>query len=63
MTPYYETDMIVGDGQDAREATVVMAGAEFWPMFSARPVIGRSFLPSDDAAPDGTPVAVIGYGL
>jgi hypothetical protein len=63
MAPYYETDLIVGDGQDARELPVVMAGADFWPMFSARPVLGRSFGSADDALPNGNRVAVLGYGF
>ena len=63
MTPYYETDLIVGDGQDAQELPVVIGGAEFWPMFSARPVVGRSFGPSDDAMPNGNRVTVLGYGF
>jgi predicted permease len=63
MAPYFESDVIVGDGQDARELPIVMAGADFWPMFTARPVLGRSFTASDDARPDGAPVAVLGYGF
>jgi putative ABC transport system permease protein len=63
MAPYFETDFIVGEGQDARELLVVMAGAEFWPMFSVKPVLGRSFIPSDDAAPNGSRVTVLGYGF
>jgi predicted permease len=62
-TPYIETDNIIGDGQDARPANVIMAGAEFWRMFSARPVIGRFFVADEDRAPEGTRVAVLGYGF
>lgn len=63
MTPYFESDVIIGDGQEARELPIVMAGAEFWPMFTANPVLGRSFTPDEDAMPAGSAVTVIGYGF
>ena len=63
MAPYMETNVVVGDGQDARQVPVVMAGAEFWPMFSVRPVAGRFFLEDEDRLPNGEPVVVLGYGF
>jgi predicted permease len=63
LTPYFETDIVVGDGESARELPVVLAGAEFWPMFSARPVHGRGFVAADDAMPGGAPVAVLGHAF
>lgn len=62
-TPYYETEVVIGDGVEAREANVVLAGAEFWPMFSARPLVGRFFVADEDRVPNGTPVAVLGYAF
>jgi putative ABC transport system permease protein len=63
MAPYIETNVIIGDGQDAREHNVVLAGADFWPMFQIRPVIGRFFQPDEDRLPEGAPVAILGYGF
>jgi putative ABC transport system permease protein len=63
MAPYMETNVIIGDGQEARELPIVMAGAEFWPMFTARPVAGRFFLADEDRPPNGEAVVVLGYGF
>lgn len=63
MAPYYESSVIVGDGQDAREANIVIAGSEFWPMFNVRPALGRLFTVDEDRVPNGEPVAVLGYAF
>ena len=62
-TPYIETENIIGDGQEARPANTIFAGADLWRIFDVRPAIGRFFVADEDRAPAGTRVAVLGYGL
>ena len=52
----------IGDGAATREAAVTGASAAYFDLFDVRPVIGRLFDQSDDRPPQGSPVAVLGYG-
>jgi predicted permease len=52
----------VGVGEAAREMPVGAVSSTFWKLFDARPVIGRFFTADEDRAPNGTFVAVLGYG-
>jgi putative ABC transport system permease protein len=53
----------VGTGDDSREMNVGVISASFFGFFDAPPALGRYFTPSEDQPPNGTPVAVLGYGL
>jgi predicted permease len=58
---FRERTMAVGVGQGARELNVGLVSSSFFGFFDAPPFIGRYFNPSEDKAPDGSPVAVLGY--
>jgi predicted permease len=53
----------VGEGENAREMAVRAISASFWRLFDMRPALGRFFTPAEDRVPDGTMVAVLGYGF
>src|SRR5690606_37932713 len=55
-------ELAVGVGTDAREMHVGVVSASFFGFFDAPPALGRYFSAREDAPPDGTPVAVLGYG-
>jgi len=54
--------MAIGIGERAREMPVGAVSAGFWRFFDMQPALGRFFTPAEDRVPDGTPVAVLGYG-
>ncbi|HUK62405.1 MAG TPA: ADOP family duplicated permease, partial [Dongiaceae bacterium] len=58
-----ERQMAVGTGTDAAEMQVAAVNASFFDFFDAPPAAGRYFTPAEDAAPVGTPVAVLSYPL
>ena len=51
-----------GDGVATREVPVTGASAAYFALFDVHPVIGRLFDEPDDRLPQGSPVAVLGYG-
>lgn len=53
----------IGEGENAREMGIEAISASFWRLFNMRPALGRFFTPDEDRAPDGTMVAVLGYGF
>jgi predicted permease len=53
----------IGEGENAREMGIEAISASFWRLFDMRPALGRFFTPDEDRAPDGTMVAVLGYGF
>src|SRR5687768_16333233 len=59
---YYETEPVFGLGEAAREERTGLVSASFWPLFGVQPVLGRFFTPAEDQLPQGTAVAVLGYG-
>ena len=54
-------ELAVGEAADGREMPVGVVSASFFDFFDAPPALGRYFGPSEDAPPDGTPVAVLSY--
>ena len=58
---FTERDLAVGIGEAAREMRVGMVSSSFFGFFDAPPALGRYFLPSEDAPPSGTNVAVASY--
>ena len=58
----FETDLVFGTGEAAREEQTDFVSASFWPLFGVQPVLGRFFTAAEDQLPQGTPVAVLGYG-
>ena len=60
---FFFTDMAIGTGESAREMRVGGVSSSFFGFFDAPPVIGRYFSADEDKVPDGTNVAVLGYGL
>lgn len=53
---------LTGRGKPIRLWAIVVS-ASYFDVLGVRPVLGRGFLPSEDAAPNGAPVAVISYRL
>ena len=53
---------VVADG-DSREVEGAVVSANYFSMLGIRPLLGRFFLPEEDAVPGRNPVAVIGFGL
>ncbi|MEZ5420258.1 MAG: ADOP family duplicated permease [Vicinamibacterales bacterium] len=51
----------LGQGDDTHEARAAIVTAGFLDLFDAPPVLGRWFGRDEDHAPDGAPVAVLGY--
>ena len=58
-----EGRVAVGTGDDAREMMVGIVSASFFGFFDAPPALGRYFTAAEDTPPNGTPVAVLSYGL
>ena len=58
-----EIGMAIGSGPDTREMPVGVVSASFFAFFDAPPVLGRYYTPAEDRPPNGTPVAVLSYGL
>src|SRR5215212_8802355 len=59
---FFNNDMVVGAGDEARLLRVGLVSASFWKMFDARPALGRFFADAEDRTPAGDAVAVLGYG-
>jgi predicted permease len=59
---HYERERVFGLGEAARQERTSMVTASFWSLFGVRPALGRFFNASEDQLPQGTPVAVLGYG-
>jgi putative ABC transport system permease protein len=59
---HYETELVFGTGEAAHEERTGLVSASFWPLFGVQPVLGRFFTTAEDQLPQGTPVAVLGYG-
>ena len=60
---FFNADRVIGTGEDAREHRTGLVSASFWPFFGVRPALGRFFGPEEDAIPNGSDVAVLGYGF
>ncbi|HEY2378719.1 MAG TPA: ABC transporter permease [Gemmatimonadaceae bacterium] len=58
---FTERDLAVGIGEAAREMRIGIVSSSFFGFFDAPPALGRYFLPSEDAPPSGTNVAVASY--
>ena len=59
----YSDLMAVGAGESAREMKVAAVSASYFALFDAKPVLGRFFDSTEDVAPKGAPVVVIGNTL
>jgi putative ABC transport system permease protein len=59
---HYETELVFGTGEAAREERTGLVSASFWPLFGVQPALGGFFTAAEDQLPQGTPVAVLGYG-
>ena len=60
---YATASASLGGHGSARHVIVQMVSANYFPTLGVRPMIGRGFLPQEDRAPGGGPVAVISYDL
>ncbi len=61
IAPVSHWRLAVGTGQNTRVQHVDGVGAALFDFFDAKPVLGRYFTAVEDAAPDGTRVAVLSY--
>ena len=61
MLGFFQTELVIGLGENARQAQVTMASANIWSFFTVRPVLGRFFTAEEDQLPRGAPVAVLSY--
>jgi putative ABC transport system permease protein len=55
--------MAVGEGDETRGRVVGVVSADYFAFFDARPALGRFFDASEDRAPNGEAVGVLGYGF
>ena len=60
---FFYLDKAIGSGEASREMKVGGVSSTFFGFFNAPPVIGRYFTADEDKVPDGSPVAVLGYGF
>jgi predicted permease len=60
---FFNRNMAIGEGLDAREMQVAATSAAFFGFFDAPPAAGRYYTAAEDTPPTGTPVAVLSYGL
>jgi predicted permease len=58
---FAQQSMAIGSGDQARERRVAMVSGSFWGFFTAQPVAGRFFTPSEDVPPRGASVSVLSY--
>ena len=58
---FFQTELVIGLGEDARQEQVTMATSDIWSLFTLRPVVGRFFRPEEDQLPRGAPVAVLSH--
>ena len=58
-----ETGLAIGAGADTKQMPVGVVSASFFDFFDAPPALGRYYTPAEDRPPNGTPVAVLSYGL
>src|SRR5262247_4710644 len=61
MAGYTSRPLAVGVGDAAREMQIGVVSASFFGFFDAPPALGRYFLESEDAPPEGAHVAVASY--
>jgi predicted permease len=52
-----------GTGASARPVHVTLATGQYFPLLEVHPLLGRLFGDAEDAAPSGTPVAVLSHGF
>jgi predicted permease len=57
---FFNTEMVVGLGDEARQTQVGMVSAGLWPFFGVRPAVGRFFTAEEDKPAEGAAVAVLG---
>lgn len=57
------SSVTVDSGTEARQATVDLVNASYFPMLELRPALGRFFSPTDDGVPDAAPVAVLSHAF
>jgi predicted permease len=58
----YQTGSVTaGNGEDASQIAVTRATGNWFSLLGVRPAAGRFFGESDDAPPNGSPVAVLGH--
>jgi putative ABC transport system permease protein len=60
---YSTAPLDVDAGGDSRMANGAVVSANYFPMLGISPLLGRFFLPEEDAAPDRNPVVVISHGM
>ncbi|HET9982541.1 MAG TPA: ADOP family duplicated permease [Longimicrobiales bacterium] len=60
---FTDRKLAIGVGADAREMHVGAVSASFFGFFDAPPALGRYFSAREDSPPEGTPVAVLSYGM
>jgi predicted permease len=60
---YSTAPLDVVAGGDSRMANGAVVSANYFPMLGISPLLGRFFLPEEDATPDRDPVVVISHGM
>src|SRR5688572_26041447 len=48
---FFNTEMVVGVGDLARQSNVSLVSGSFWPFFGVRPAMGRVFSEAEDGLP------------
>jgi len=58
----FPTGASLGRGSEASAITTTAASASFFDLLGVQPYLGRFYSEREDAPPNGSPVAVVGYG-
>jgi len=58
---FIDPSVAVGVGTDVQEMHILGVTGSYWRLFAMRPVVGRFFTETENQAPTGTTVAVLGY--
>jgi predicted permease len=59
---FQDDQRVVGTGAAAEALAIGLVSTSFWRLFDVRPELGRFFTAEEDVPPNGTAVAVVGYG-
>jgi predicted permease len=62
LAAFFNTDRVIGTGENARQLRTGLVSASYWRFFGVRPAVGRFFGPDEEQLPNGSDVVVLGYG-
>jgi putative ABC transport system permease protein len=63
MAAYTFTGMGMTRGTDTLNVAALLVSGNYFDLLQVKPYLGRTFLPEEDATPNGHPVVVLGYSF